>query len=78
MSPCAVVIALDLLKDLGPGCLSCGQRITVDGLLFERGKEAFGHCVIPAISLAAHALRGFKSAHLLDEGSAAILTPLSV
>lgn len=76
MSPSAVVVALDILKDLGPDSLSCAQWLAVNGLLFQRCKETFCHGVVPTVAPTTHALHGLEVRNLLDEAGAAILTPL--
>src|SRR6478752_4542542 len=57
MQPGLVVVALDEGEDLG---LSVGGVAPGGGrgpFEFERGEEALGHGVVPAVALAAHALK---------------------
>lgn len=76
MSSCAVVVALDVLKDLGPECLFCGQCLAVNQLLFQCGKETLRHRVVPTIASTTHALCSLEAFDLFHKGRAAILAAL--
>ena len=56
MPPSVVIEALDVSKDFGFSIFPRAQSRTINGFDFERVKEAFCYCIVPAISFTAHAL----------------------
>ena len=67
-----VVEAVDIAGDggvrIGLGVIHAG-----DFLVLERGKEALGHCVVPAVAFAAHARHDTVRAYRLAERFAGVL-----
>ena len=57
VSPGCVIEALDPVKDCLSCLVSCSKSFTVHGFYFERMKEAFSDCIIPADTFATHAAR---------------------
>ena len=57
MSPVAIVPHFDVLKQGPFGHRASGPRHLLDEFGFERGKEAFGHGIIPAIAFPAKTAR---------------------
>src|ERR1700723_873002 len=55
VSPLPVVEQLDVFEERAAGLLARAPLSLVDQLDFERGKEAFRHRIVPAVSTAAHA-----------------------
>ena len=76
MSPGAVVIALDVLKDFYPQRGPRLQWRAVNEFFFQRCKEALCYRVVPAVATPAHALPSLEALNLLNKGRCAVLATL--
>ena len=54
MEAVAVVKHLDVIHRIGPGFIPRGVERIVCSLGFQAAEKTFGHCIIPAVPLAAH------------------------
>ena len=55
MAPTSIIEQFNVLKDFAAGLDPGAPARLMHQLFLERGKEALGHRIVPAISLAAHA-----------------------
>src|SRR5680860_689910 len=69
----AVIEDLEVLEDR-LACLCAGDEVSlVDEFHFERGKEALGHGVVPAVAFTAHAAREVMCGQQVAVGGGCIL-----
>src|SRR5947209_2954518 len=74
MNPHPVVEDFDVVEQLVTRFLSRGEVFVMHQLIFQNAEETFADRVIPAVPLAAHALRATSCHELFSERRACILT----
>ncbi len=73
MAPFSVVEDLDVFKQVAVGILVIEPTAVVGELGLEQMEKRLGHGIIPAVSLAAHALHKAMAGHPAGEVTAGIL-----